>query len=118
MSITPPATGTNGLVFGAWFTYDPADAGNDDAHHHWFTLQGDLSSAKDGKVILPIFQTLGTGIDGNPVRNINAIGHATLTMTGCGRATLEYQFDSELAHTFNGLHGVLNLTQFSGCTSP
>lgn len=118
LSVQPASGGSAGLLFGAWFTYDPNGLSNDDVHHHWFSLQGDLSQARQGKVTLPIFQTLGTQLDGAPTRNTNPVGHATLTMTACGQATLDYQFNAPLAHAFAGASGTLHLNHFGAACSP
>jgi len=119
MSIIPPGNAFNGLVFAAWFTFDPANQSDDPAHQHWFTLQGDLSTAANGAVTLPILRTIGGSFDETPTGNTVEVGHATLTMQGCDQARLQYQFDeSDVAHAFAGLSGTTNLVKIDGCTMP
>jgi len=124
--IIPRSGGFGGLVFGAWFTFDPAGRADDDSREHWFTLQGDLANASGGKVELPILRTLGGALDGTPTGNTLQVGHATLTMLGCDaigtdrqqRARLDYAFDqSAIAHAFAGLQGTLNLLKIGGCAT-
>jgi hypothetical protein len=125
--IIPRGGGFAGLVIGAWFTFDPSNKADDDAHEHWFTLQGDLANASGGKVELPILRTVGGSLDGTPTGNTLEVGHATLTMLGCDvgatdrqqRARLDYAFDySAVAHAFANQTGTLNLVKIGGCTMP
>jgi hypothetical protein len=117
MTIIPSGNGFAGLVFAAWFTYDPAGRPDDPAHQHWFTLQGDMSAAVGGTVTLPIIRTIGGSFDGLPTSNSVQVGHATLGMQSCDRAQLVYQFDqSEVAHAFRGMSGTTNLVKIGGCT--
>jgi len=119
LTVIPAGNGSNGLLFGAWFTYDPAGAGNDPLNQHWFTLQGDLAAAYNGKVTLPILQIFGGTLDGMPTRNSSQVGTATLTFSGCAQAQLDYQFDnSAVAHAYARLTGSLHLTKIGGCAAP
>lgn len=119
IAVQPPGNGSSGLIFGAWFTFDPAGNSDDPLHQHWFTLQGDLSTAKSGKVTLPIYRTIGAFLNGFPTTNINRVGQAVLTMQGCSAASLDYQFDnSDVAHAFVGMSGHISLTKPFGCNSP
>ena len=119
LSVTPAGNGSNGLLFGAWFTYDPSGAGDDPLNQHWFTMQGDLSTASNGKVTLPIFQVLGGTLDSIPTRNANQVGTATLTFSGCDRVQLDYQFaNSSVAHAYATLSGTLQLSKLGGCATP
>jgi hypothetical protein len=118
MTIIPPGSGFGGLVFVAWFTFDPANQADDPAQQHWFTLQGDLSAATNGTVNLPILRTIGGSFDATPTGNTAVVGHATLGMQACDKARLDYQFDqSEVAHAFAGLSGTMNLVKIGGCTA-
>jgi len=119
MTIIPPGNGSSGLVFAAWFTFDPAGQSDDPIHQHWFTLQGDLSTATEGKVTLPIYRIIGGPFDGAPTQNFTQVGHATLTMQGCDSAQFQYQFDAtEVAHAFAGLAGTSHLAKIGGCNAP
>jgi hypothetical protein len=119
MTIIPAGSGSNGLVFSAWFTFDPVGQSDDPIHQHWFTLQGDLSTAANGKVTLPIYRIIGGSFDGAPTQNFSQVGHATLTMLACDKAQLDYQFDtSEVAHAFAGLSGNSHLVKIGGCSAP
>jgi hypothetical protein len=118
MTIIPAGNASNGVAFVAWFTFDPAGQSDDQIHQHWFTLQGDLSAAADGKVTLPIYRIIGGPFDGAPTQNFSEVGHATLTMQGCDSAQLDYQFDaSEVAHAFAGLAGTSHLVKIGGCSA-
>ena len=118
MTIIPAGGGSNGLVFAAWFTFDPAGQSDDPVHQHWFTLQGDLANATNGKVTLPIYCIIGGAFDGAPTQNFSQVGHVTMTMQGCDAAQLDYQFDTtEVAHAFAGLTGASHLVKIGGCTT-
>lgn len=116
LTIMPPASGFAGEVFGGWFTFDPASAANDPQHLQWFTLQGDLSNAANGRVTLAIAETLGGSLDGRPTADTRALGSATLTFTACDRATLDFEFGQDPdAHAFAGLSGSVSLSKIGGC---
>jgi hypothetical protein len=118
LTIIPAGNGWNGLVFGAWFTFDPAGQSDDPIHQHWFTLQGDLANATNGNVTLPLYRIIGGPFDGAPTQNFSQVGHATLTMQACDSAQLDYQFDaSEAAHAFAGLAGTSHLVKIGGCSA-
>ncbi|WP_395641692.1 hypothetical protein [Rudaea sp.] len=119
LTVVPAGSDSNGLLFGAWFTYDPAGKGDDPLNQYWFTLQSDLATASNGKVVLPIFQILGGTLDGLPTHNSSQVGTATLTFRGCAEARLDYQFaDIAVAHAYAGLTGSLSLTKIGGCAAP
>jgi hypothetical protein len=116
LTIIPAGNGTAGFVFAAWFTFDPTGQSDDPMNQHWFTLQGDLSTAAGGKVTLPIYRIIGGAFDSTPTSNYSAVGHATLTMLACDSAQLDYQFDaSAVAHAFAGLSGSMHLAKIGGC---
>jgi hypothetical protein len=118
LTIIPAGTGYNGLVFGAWFTFDVPPA-NDAMHEQWFTLQGDMSSALNGTVTLPIVQNVGGSLDSLPSTSYSEVGTVTLSMLSCTTATLVYQFDnSTAAGHFAGLSGTINLIKIGGCVTP
>ena len=115
-TIVPASGGTGGLLFGAWFTYDPGGASDDALNQHWFTLQGDLSTANAGRVSVPIYSTLGGTLDGVPATTTLQVGEATVTFSGCSSATVDYHFDdSSVAHAYRNLSGSLALTRLGGC---
>lgn len=106
----------DGVFFAPWFTYDPAGAPVSQSRQHWFTLQGDLAQARDGRVDLHIIQTTGGGFDSVPTYNANVVGSATLTVLGCDRATLDYRFtDPLISGPFADRSGRLALTRMGGC---
>ena len=116
MTIIPAGGGMNGLVFAAWFTFDPAGRADDALHQHWFTLQGDLANATNGKVTLPIYRIIGGAFDGAATQDYSQVGYATLTIQGCDTAQLDYVFDTtEVAHAFAGLVGSAHLVKIGGC---
>jgi hypothetical protein len=117
LTIIPASNSSNGLVFAAWFAFDPAGNGDDPGNQHWFTLQGDLSAAAGGKVTLPIYRIIGGSLDNFPTSNYAEIGHATFTMLGCDSAQFDYQFDAtEVAHAFAKLDGTMHLVKIGGCS--
>jgi hypothetical protein len=118
LTIIPANENYAGLVFAAWFTFDPAGAMGDAAHQHWFTLEGDLAAASNGTVSVRIMRTLGGTFDAIATQNTLQVGHATLTMQGCDKARFDYQFDdSDVAHAFSGITGTMNLVKISGCAT-
>ncbi|HVT31872.1 MAG TPA: hypothetical protein VHE32_04460 [Rhodanobacteraceae bacterium] len=118
LSVTPSSGASAGLLFGAWFTFDPAGAADDPTTQRWFTLQTDLSSASGGAVVVPIYSTLGGSFDDAPGTTTVRVGQATLTMQGCTSATLAYQFDSTvMAGAYRGLSGTLHLAPLTACSA-
>lgn len=118
LTIVPAGNGLGGLVFGAWFTFD-APPPNDAEHEHWFTLQGDMSTALNGTVNLPIVQNVGGSLDSLPSTGYAEVGTVTLTMLSCTSATMVYQFGhSAAAGNFAGLNGTINLMKIGGCVTP
>jgi hypothetical protein len=106
----------DGVFFAPWFTFDPADAGNDAGRQHWFTLQGNLADARNGTAELVLVQTIGGVFDRVPTYNANAVGSATLRVQGCDRAELDYRFaDESVAGAFRARSGTLRLTRAGGC---
>ncbi|WP_257386880.1 hypothetical protein [Tahibacter caeni] len=106
----------DGVFFAAWFAYDIAGANNDGGKQHWFTLQGNLAEAVNGKIDLVVVQTLGGAFDSRATRNRYVAGQATLQMHGCDRATLTYAFaDDERVGAFAGRRGELEMIKEGGC---
>lgn len=106
----------DGVFFAAWFAYDVAGAANDGGKQHWFTLQGNLAQAVNGKADLVIVQTLGGAFDSRATRNRYVAGQATLQMHGCDGATLTYAFaDDERVGAFAGRRGELEMIKEGGC---
>ncbi len=105
-----------GTVFAGWFTYDPESAADDAQSQHWFTLQGDLSSAIAGSITLPIFRTIGGTFDSSGSRNTHRVGEATWTFASCDQSELSYRFDnSEVAAAFAGRTGTISLQRLGAC---
>jgi hypothetical protein len=106
----------DGVFFGAWFAYDVAGSSDDNGRQHWFTLQGNLATAVNGKVDLIIVQTVGGAFDRRATRNRYIAGQATLQMHGCDRATLTYRFgNDERVGAFAGKSGELEMIKEGGC---
>ena len=105
-----------GSFFAPWFTYDPQGQGNDPNREHWFTLQGNLATAQNGRADVLITQSLGGVFDRVPTYNGFAVGKATVTMTACDKSRVDYRFDdNELAGAYRGKRGALELTKIGGC---
>jgi hypothetical protein len=116
-TVIPAGNGFSGLLFATWYTFDPAGASDDPANQHWFTLQGDLSSAANGQATVGIAATLGGSFDDMPTGNIARIGQATVTFTSCTDVTVDYQFDDvATAHAYRNLAGTMHLVKIGGCT--
>jgi len=106
----------DGVFFAAWFAYDVAGAADDSGKQHWFTLQGNLAQAVNGKIDLVIVQTVGGAFDRRATRNRYVAGQATLQMNACDRATLTYRFnDDERVGAFAGRTGDLEMIKEGGC---
>lgn len=119
LSVIPAGNGFDGLLVGAWFTFDPPGGADDAQKQHWFTLQGDLRTAANGQVQLPILRTLGGMLDFFPTHDTVRVGAATLTFLACDRARFDFAFDSsEVAHAYAGLRGGANLIRIGGCAPP
>lgn len=120
LEITIRPTLGDGLIFAGWFTYTPEEgAAAIPRRQHWFTLQGDLSTAVDGVVTLPIFRTIGGSFDSSWTRNTSRVGEATLRFLECNQAQLHYRFDeSAVADLFAGHVGVIPLQRIGACPLP
>ena len=106
----------DGVFFAPWFTYDPAGTQDDPGRQHWFTLQGDLAQAVDGRVDAQLVQTIGGAFDRVPTYNAYVVGSATLRVQGCDRATLDYRFaDNTIAGPYAGRSGTLALKRMGDC---
>ncbi|MCQ4166382.1 hypothetical protein [Tahibacter harae] len=107
-----------GVFFAPWFTYDPQGQGNDANREHWFTLQGSLAGAANGEAEVLIAQSLGGVFDRVPTYNGFAVGKASIRMTACDKARVDYRFDdSERAGSFRKRSGTLELTKIGGCAA-
>ncbi len=116
LEVVPPGPTQNGLLFGAWFTYDRAGSGNDVDAQDWFILQADLAEGALGHVEVPIYRSIGGEKLQRPTSNLFAVGSAELKFNSCTRLTVAYQFDDgPLAGAHAGLAGQLELARIGGC---
>lgn len=117
LSVQPPTADATGLLFGAWFTYDPVGAGDDPTAQHWFSMVGQTShSGPPGQTRVTLLRTLGGDIGQQSTDNTWRVGEADLLLQGC-TLTLNYRFDnSALAGAFRGLTGRMNAVPVAGCT--
>ncbi|HET7845625.1 MAG TPA: hypothetical protein VFL14_15830 [Xanthomonadales bacterium] len=123
-----PATSGQGIMltvdpqsalFGAWFTYDAADVGDDTPRHAWFSLQAGLANAQDGRVVASIYRTEGGGVSAVPSNRTVKVGEATLSFEGCQRLRVDYRFEGPDTGMFGTTPpGTLNLVRIGGCTAP
>lgn len=105
-----------GVLFAEWFTFDPSGGANDPTAQHWFTLQGNLAQANNGRVDALLVQTVGGISNWAPTWNANVVGGATLSVQGCDRITLDYHFeDARIAGPYRGRSGSLDLRRMGGC---
>ncbi len=109
----------NGTIIAGWFTFDPQAAADDAQAQHWFTLQGDLSSAASGSVTMPIYRTIGGAFDRSGSRNTVRVGEATWRFVNCEQSQLTYRFDdSDVAGAFGGRVGSMTLQRIGDCAAP
>jgi hypothetical protein len=116
IEVLPASSQQSGLLFAAWFTYDPQTPGDDAAAQDWLIMQGDLAAAQQGVVQVPVFRVVGGELDRVATSNLIQIGIAEFQFEGCDRLRVQYQFDvSAEAADHVGLNGVLNLERIGGC---
>ena len=116
LDAAPASSGQSGLLFGAWFTYDPQQPGDDPGAQDWLVLQGGLDGAVAGSVSLPILRITGGALGADATSNVTPIGSADLRFDGCNRVQMDYRFDSgELAAQHSGRAGTLALERIGGC---
>jgi hypothetical protein len=109
----------NGTIIAGWFTFDPQAAADDAQAQHWFTLQGDLSTAANGSVTLPIYRTIGGAFDQSGSRNTVRVGEASWTFLNCQQSQLSYRFDdSDVAGVFAERSGIIPLQRLGACAVP
>lgn len=114
--VQPASSGQAGLLFGAWFTYDPQQPGDDPGAQDWLVLQGGLDGAVAGSVSLPILRITGGALGADATSNLTPIGSADLRFDGCDHLQMDYRFDSgELAAEHSGRAGTLSLQRIGGC---
>ncbi|MBK8067217.1 MAG: hypothetical protein IPK27_06220 [Rhodanobacteraceae bacterium] len=116
LEVVPTDSAQPGLLFAAWFSYDPMSPPNDADAQDWLVLQGTLADARDGTVSLPILRVIGGELDHAATSNLFPIGHAEFRFQGCDRLRVDYRFDQgELAAEHAGRGGVLELQRIGGC---
>jgi hypothetical protein len=109
----------NGSIVAGWFTFDPEGSADDPLAQHWFTLQGDLSTAANGSLTLPIFRTIGGMFDLTGTRNSVRVGEATWSFLDCHQSQLSYRFDdSGVAGAYTGRIGTIALQRIGECATP
>lgn len=116
VEVVPASASQNGLLFAAWFSYDPAEQADDEFAQDWFILQGELAAAVDGQVTLPILRAIGGNFDRSQTSNLFVVGQAQIQFNDCNSLQLSYHFDdSELAQAHAGLQGQQSLVRIGGC---
>jgi hypothetical protein len=116
--VAPDAT-SDGLLYGAWFTFDPYPAGDVPTDQHWFTVQGQDTLAGGG-VRTTLIQTLGGRFDAEPAGAPFRVGEADLLPgPDCSALTLRYRFDgTPAAGAFASRTGELQLRRLGACPAP
>lgn len=110
-SIAPDAA-----VFGAWFTYDVAGNADDPASQQWLTMQSAGAPVDGSDIELDVYRTVGGRFGELPATSTTRIGTARLTLDGCSRATLRWQFDaSTAAGVLSGRAGEQSLERLGAC---
>jgi len=106
-----------GILFAAWFTYDPASLGDDETKQHWMTLQGSLANAQNGVATVAIAQAIGGSFDNAVTYDQYVMGSAKITVQDCSHMRLDYQFDdTESAGSYRRRSGSIALQKIGGCT--
>lgn len=105
-----------GLLYAAWFTFDPENGENAATDQHWFTLQGQ-QLLDEGVVRTTIVQTLGGSFDQHLTRNTFRVGEVDLVPQACDRLLLRYRFDTNagIAGEFRGRSGEIALRRLGTC---
>ncbi len=116
LSVQPPTATVTGLLFGAWFTYDPAGQGDDPTAQHWFSIVGQTSnSGPPGQTRVAILRTLGGDVGQQATSNSVRVGEGEIRLQACAM-TLDYRFDdSDVAGRFRGLAGQLTTEPVAPC---
>ncbi len=108
--------GINGLLYGAWFTFAPAD--EEDAgplRQRWFTLDGQTVE-EDGDIKTNIVFTPGGSFDNEPSVGVASYGTATIKSLSCDRLTLSYEFnDTAVVGEWRDLSGEITLYRLGPC---
>jgi hypothetical protein len=103
-------------VFAAWFTYDVGANADDPTQQQWLTLQSAGVPASATNIALDIYRTIGGVFDSRPAASTTRIGSARLSVDGCSRAVLSWQFDtSGAAGALSGLSGEQTLERLTAC---
>ena len=119
LEVVPADSAQAGLLFAAWFSYDPMTPPNDSDAQDWLVLQGTLANARDGVVSVPILRVIGGELDRAASGNLFPIGTAEFHFQGCDQLRMDYRFDSgELAAEHAGLSGSQMLARIGGCGVP
>ena len=119
LEVVPASGSQDGLLFGAWFTYDRPELANDFAAQDWFILQGDLAGAAAGRVRLPIYRSIGGEGLRRPTANLFVVGEAELQFNDCSELQVSYAFaEDPHAGVHAGLQGELELERIGGCELP
>lgn len=119
LEVVPADSAQAGLLFAAWFSYDPMTPPNDSDAQDWLVLQGTLANARDGVVSVPILRVIGGELDRAASGNLFPIGMAEFHFQGCDQLRMDYRFDSgELAAEHAGLSGSQLLARIGGCGVP
>lgn len=111
-----PGAQADGVLYGAWFAFDPSPAGDAPEDQHWFTLQGQ-EALPGGGVRTTIVQTLGGQFDAAPAGAPHRVGEADLLPgADCSALTLRHRFDDiDAAGAFRGRSGELQLRRLGAC---
>lgn len=114
-----PGPDDDGVLYGAWFTFDPTPPGDTSSDQHWFTVQGQ-SAIAGGGVRATVLQTQGGRLDRLPADSTQAVGSVDLIPgPGCDRLTLRFRFlDSAEAGLFRNRSGELQLRRLGACPAP
>lgn len=111
--------GAPGALFGAWYTFDPADPENQPTDQHWFSLQSAQALPGGVGVRSTLYQTLGGRFDARATHNHARIGEVDLLPVACDRIELRYRFDTTTtAGAFRGRNGTIDLHRLGECPAP
>ena len=100
-------------LVGAWASFDPDGAADDESAQHWFTLDG--AQQADGSFRADVLRTIGGSFDDRATSNHLRVGQVQLRFPACDRLQLDYRFEGHGAAEYSGLQGSLSLQRLDGC---
>jgi hypothetical protein len=105
-------SGTTGLAFVSWFTYDTVAGGEN--HQRWYTALGSVVTHQPNAT-LTIYQNTGGNFNALPTTAAQPVGTATLNFASCTSGQFSYNFTDGSGRT--GSIPLTRLTQNVTCAT-